>query len=175
MELIESVNSIQPQPLMLLGQEAGFNYPGAIEPSGKDALNSVKLFSDELNLLTPLAASQLPPEELILPTQQETTPEVVLTASTAEAVFDTTINFSDFSNITGLTLNGNATQAGSSLRLTPALANQKGSAFLTTPFTIADDTSFQTHFQFRLQGVIVPKEPMDLPLCSNLVTVALML
>jgi glucose/arabinose dehydrogenase len=63
-----------------------------------------------------------------------------------------TINFSNFTNLAGLELNGSAVQSGSSLRLTSALNNQTGSAFFTTPFVIDGNTSFQTRFQFRLTG-----------------------
>jgi glucose/arabinose dehydrogenase len=62
------------------------------------------------------------------------------------------INFTDFTTTTGLTLNGNTTKSGNALRLTPAAANQKGSAFYATPFTIDANTSFNTQFQFNLNG-----------------------
>lgn len=74
------------------------------------------------------------------------------TIETYQGIFNPAINFSDFSNITDLTLNGNAAQSGNVLRLTPALQNQTGSAFFNTPLTIDSNTSFQTRFQFRLHG-----------------------
>ncbi|MCU0533101.1 MAG: DUF4347 domain-containing protein [Hydrococcus sp. Prado102] len=74
------------------------------------------------------------------------------TMSNYEGVFNPTINFSNFSSIADLTLNGNAAQAVNVVRLTPALTNQAGSAFFNTPFTIDSNTSFQTSFQFRLHG-----------------------
>lgn len=74
------------------------------------------------------------------------------TIETYQSIFNPTIDFSNFSSITDLKLNGNAAQAVNILRLTPALANQAGSAFFNTPFTIDSNTSFQTRFQFRLHG-----------------------
>lgn len=63
----------------------------------------------------------------------------------------TVVNFNDFSSTAGLTLNGSAakttTSDGSVLRLTPALANQSGSAFSTATINAAD---FSTFFQFRI-------------------------
>ncbi|HBY77740.1 MAG TPA: hypothetical protein DEG47_12235, partial [Cyanobacteria bacterium UBA11148] len=74
---------------------------------------------------------------------------VAITANPAHAQ---SISFSDFSDLSNLTLNGGARQAGNVLRLTSAGFHQKGSAFLTNPFTIGADTSFQTNFQFNLSG-----------------------
>jgi hypothetical protein len=62
----------------------------------------------------------------------------------------TTISFSDFSDISSLTLNEDASQDGNRLLLAPAVANQTGSAFLTNPFTIGANTSFQTRFEFQI-------------------------
>jgi hypothetical protein len=61
-------------------------------------------------------------------------------------------NFGNFASTSGLQLNGNATQVGTALQLTPAVAYQTGSTFNTTPIEINADTSFQTQFQFRLTG-----------------------
>jgi YVTN family beta-propeller protein len=60
--------------------------------------------------------------------------------------------FDSFPNATGLTLNGNATVTSSRLRLTPATANQNGSAWLTQPFPVRANTSFATRFVFRQSG-----------------------
>jgi autotransporter-associated beta strand protein len=60
----------------------------------------------------------------------------------------TSFAFSDFSSVAGLTLTGNAQQAGSVLRLVPAAPGQLGSAFFNTP--VATDQSFETQFQFFL-------------------------
>ena len=74
------------------------------------------------------------------------------TMETYNGIFDPNINFSDFSSIAGLKLNGNAAQASNVLRLTPAQGNRAGSAFFNTPLAIDGDTSFQTRFRFRLHG-----------------------
>ncbi len=63
-----------------------------------------------------------------------------------------TESFSDFSDVSGLQLNGDAAQVGSVLRLTPELDDQAGSAFHTTPIPIDGGTSFSTSFSFRLHG-----------------------
>lgn len=59
------------------------------------------------------------------------------------------INYADFSDTTGLTLNGDAAQVGNVLRVTPALSSQAGSAFSTSTVSLASNASFSTHFQFR--------------------------
>lgn len=59
------------------------------------------------------------------------------------------ISYNDFSSVSGLTLNGSATQAGDALRLTPAWYGQAGSAFSTAPVSLAGNASFSTRFQFR--------------------------
>jgi len=59
------------------------------------------------------------------------------------------IHYADFSSTAGLTLNGNAARVGNVLRVTPATFNQAGSAFSTTPISLAADVSFSTAFQFR--------------------------
>jgi len=63
------------------------------------------------------------------------------------------ISFNDFSDVSGLQLNGSATQAGNVLRLTNNL-NQGGSAFLTSPISLAADASFSSFFQFRISNPI---------------------
>lgn len=66
--------------------------------------------------------------------------------------------YSDFSNISAFDLNGNAAQAvdtdGTSvLRLVPASSAQIGSAFLTTPVSMANyGGSFQSYFSFKIHG-----------------------
>ena len=69
-----------------------------------------------------------------------------------EAGLETLIEFDDFTDISQLTLNGNATQAGSALRLTPAEDIQTGSSFFNQPLAVDTHTSFETHFQFQLSG-----------------------
>ncbi len=68
-----------------------------------------------------------------------------------------TITYSDFSDLTGLQLNGSAatignpvtTGDGEVLRLTNALW-QSGSAFSQTPITLQSNNSFSTAFSFRI-------------------------
>jgi glucose/arabinose dehydrogenase len=60
--------------------------------------------------------------------------------------------FPNFANTTDLSLNGNATQSGNNLRLTPDTDTQAGSAFLKKPLAIDGNTSFSTQFQFQLSG-----------------------
>jgi hypothetical protein len=59
------------------------------------------------------------------------------------------INYADFSSTAGLTLNGSAAQAGTALRVTPALVSQSGSFFATNTVNLASSASFSTYFQFR--------------------------
>lgn len=59
------------------------------------------------------------------------------------------ISYPDFSSVAGLTLNGNAAQAGNELRVTPATYSQSGSAFSTSTVSLASNASFSTFFQFR--------------------------
>jgi glucose/arabinose dehydrogenase len=60
--------------------------------------------------------------------------------------------FPNFANTADLALNGNATQSGNNLRLTPDSNAQTGSAFLKKPLAIDSNTSFSTQFQFQLSG-----------------------
>lgn len=68
------------------------------------------------------------------------------------SVFGLAFDYNDFASTSGLTLNGTAAKAGNSLQLTPAATVQTGSAFYNTALTVDGNTSFQTHFQFKLQG-----------------------
>lgn len=63
-----------------------------------------------------------------------------------------TLLFNDFSDVSGLTLNGSASQVGNALRLTPANFGQSGSAFSTTPVSLALDASFSSAFEFQITG-----------------------
>lgn len=65
-----------------------------------------------------------------------------------------TIVYGDFADASALTLNGNATTAGTTLRLSPDTSNQRGTAFLTSPLTLGPDTSFTTSFIFRMSGAV---------------------
>ena len=61
-------------------------------------------------------------------------------------------NYTNFSDLSALQLNGNALQSGSSLRLTPDLGNARGSVFLKNAIALTPSTSFSTQFQFQLGG-----------------------
>jgi hypothetical protein len=62
----------------------------------------------------------------------------------------TSLNYSDFSSVAGLQINGNASQQGDKLNLTPALTYQSGSAFSVTPITLSADASFSSAFSFEI-------------------------
>jgi hypothetical protein len=73
---------------------------------------------------------------------------------------DTTITFPNFSNPTGLQLNGNAITTagdvasdGTVLRLTQSSAFQSGSAFLTSQLGLQNNASFSSAFSFRMGHV----------------------
>lgn len=61
-------------------------------------------------------------------------------------------NYSQFANSNGLTLGGSARVTGNQLQLTSTTTNQAGSAYYQTALPVNTDTSFQTQFQFRLDG-----------------------
>ena len=69
---------------------------------------------------------------------------LAIAAPAGAASFD----YPDFASIAGLQLNGDAKQEGNVLRLTPALPNEAGSAFATTP--IDPLKSWQTQFQISM-------------------------
>ncbi len=60
--------------------------------------------------------------------------------------------FTDFSSLDGLTLVGAAASEADQLLLAPAVRGQLGAAYFTEPLPINADTSFQTRFQFQLDG-----------------------
>jgi hypothetical protein len=76
-----------------------------------------------------------------------------LPAATASAG-SPTISYPDFSSVAGLTLNGNAAQAGSSLRLAAAGPLQHGSAWSQT--TIDTTQSFESTFRADVHDGSVP-------------------
>lgn len=73
---------------------------------------------------------------------------VAIAALSAPAYADFT--YTDFSDTSGLTLNGTTTQAGNALRLTNATYWNSGSAFTTTATALGSLNSFSTYFQFRI-------------------------
>ena len=64
----------------------------------------------------------------------------------------TTLLFNDFSDISDLQLNYNASQSGDVLRLTSADYWQRGSAFSTSSISLDSDASFSSAFQFQITG-----------------------
>jgi hypothetical protein len=70
---------------------------------------------------------------------------LAMTTSAGAAV----ISYTDFSSVAGLTINGNAAQAGNRLRVTPATFNPSGSAFSTSSVSLASNASFSTFFEFQ--------------------------
>jgi hypothetical protein len=64
----------------------------------------------------------------------------------------TVLSFPDFSNVSGLQLNGNAAQVGNALRIVPSATFQSGSFFSTTAVTLASNVSFSTFFSFRISS-----------------------
>ncbi|MFB6352324.1 MAG: L-type lectin-domain containing protein, partial [Bradymonadaceae bacterium] len=63
-----------------------------------------------------------------------------------------TYDFSNFSSVADLTLNGDAAQTNKLVRLTPDANQKKGSAFFSCVHDFDGDTSFQTHFVVRIHG-----------------------
>src|SRR5262245_28447534 len=76
---------------------------------------------------------------------------VAILALTARPARATTVSFADFSNTTGLTLNGSAAAVSSSdgmvMRLVPAIAAKSGSVFSTVTLNAS---GFSTAFSFRI-------------------------
>lgn len=78
-----------------------------------------------------------------------------LMALSATAGASTVINYPDFSDTTGLTINGNAAVVSNALRVTPAVGGQAGSAFSTNQVALTAGASFSTYFQFRFTSAAV--------------------
>jgi hypothetical protein len=57
------------------------------------------------------------------------------------------INYPNFSSVAGLTLNVNAAQSGSVLRVVPSVLSQRGAAYYSTPVTV--ENGFDTTFTFQ--------------------------
>jgi hypothetical protein len=74
---------------------------------------------------------------------------VILALSAGQAVA-VSVTYTDFSSTAGLTLNGNAAQAGSVLRVVPSVDSQAGTAFLTAPVSFNSTTGFSTAFEFNV-------------------------
>jgi hypothetical protein len=59
-------------------------------------------------------------------------------------------NYPDFSNTSGLKLNGDATVASNQLQLTYSSGNSAGSVFTTNQVALGSNATFSTHFQFQI-------------------------
>lgn len=71
-------------------------------------------------------------------------------ASPAAFAATQTLSYADFSSVAGLQINGNASQQGSKLNLTPPTFNQSGTAFSTSTIALTADASFSTAFTFEI-------------------------
>jgi YVTN family beta-propeller protein len=78
--------------------------------------------------------------------------------------------FASFPSAAGLTLNGNASVTSPRLRLTPATANQTGSAWLSQSFPVRANTSFATRFVFRQSGAADGADGMTFTVQGNSAT-----
>ena len=81
----------------------------------------------------------------------------LLAAAASSAATATTITFNEFSSTAGLQLNGVAAAATDAdgravLRVAPAVQNQAGSVFSTSPITLANEASFSTKFTFNFNN-----------------------
>ncbi len=71
-----------------------------------------------------------------------------------------TFIYSDFSDVSGLTLNGDAAQVGgNTLRLVPNLDSRAGTAYQTAPVPFTASTAFSTSFEFNV--ITDPGNPTD--------------
>ena len=66
--------------------------------------------------------------------------------------FATVIQYNDFSDTTGLTLNGNTQVVNNNLQLTNNIAWQGGSVFTTNAISLINDSSFATSFSFKIDN-----------------------
>ena len=73
---------------------------------------------------------------------------VLLATATGSAAMGQSFSYPDFSDMTGLVLNGHAAQEGVMLRLTPAAGNQKATVFYHQPLRVS--TGFEVLFRFQL-------------------------
>ncbi|MEM7346162.1 MAG: PKD domain-containing protein, partial [Chloroflexota bacterium] len=71
-------------------------------------------------------------------------------------IIESAIDYSDFTNTGAFTFNGDAAPATNGglnvLRVTPSLASQEGSVFLSTPINFSANTSFETQFSYRIHA-----------------------
>ncbi len=64
--------------------------------------------------------------------------------------FATVIQYDDFSDTTGLTLNGDTQVVNNNLQLTNNVTWQSGSVFTTNAISLVNDSSFATSFSFKI-------------------------
>lgn len=82
---------------------------------------------------------------------------IALAAVVASPASALSLVYNDFSDTSGLSLNGSSAAAVDGggrtvLRVTPSAYNQSGSAFSTTSITLGDDVSFSTRFTFNFNA-----------------------
>lgn len=83
------------------------------------------------------------------PVQKTLTLALATVLPFAAAHASVVLDFADFSDTTGLTINGNAARVGNVLRVTPAFDGQAGSFFSTNKVSLATGASFSTYFKFQ--------------------------
>ena len=75
---------------------------------------------------------------------------LLLAALSAGLATAGTFAYNDFSNVTGLTINGDASQNSPFLQLVPAAESKAGTAYETTPIALDASTGFSTSFEFHV-------------------------
>jgi hypothetical protein len=73
---------------------------------------------------------------------------LLLAALSAGLATAGTFAYNDFSNVTGLTINGDASQNSPFLQLVPSAESKAGTAYATTPIALDASTGFSTAFEF---------------------------
>ena len=87
-------------------------------------------------------------------------------AGTISAATPAVIDYPDFSSVAGLTLDGDAAQAGKALRVVPDASQRKGSAWSQT--TLDTTQSFESQFQLRAHdGSVFPADGMTFTVQSQ--------
>ena len=87
-------------------------------------------------------------------------------AGTISAATPAVIDYPNFSSVAGLTLNGNAAQVGTALRLVPRASQQKGSAWSQT--TLDTTQTFESQFQLQVHdGSMYPADGLTFALQSQ--------
>lgn len=76
-------------------------------------------------------------------------------------------DFTDFSSVADLSLNGSASQSNNLLQLTPLVNNQAGSAFFDTAVSIANDAHFRAQFSFDMTGGVAGADGLTFTLQAD--------